>query len=33
MGAEHVHIHAGDQGMLRIVNSSKEKDGGVEEEK
>ncbi len=30
---EHVHIHAGDQGMLRIVNSSKETDGGVEEEK
>jgi hypothetical protein len=30
---EHVHIHAGDQGMLKIVNSSKETDGGVEEEK
>jgi hypothetical protein len=30
---EHVHIHAGDQGMLKIVNSSKDTDGGVEEEK
>jgi len=30
---EHVHLHAGAQGVLGIVNSSKEKDGGVEEEK
>jgi hypothetical protein len=29
---EHVHIHAGAQAMLGIVNSSKEKNGGAEEE-
>ena len=30
---EHVHLHAGAQGVLGIVNSSKQKDAGVEEEK
>jgi hypothetical protein len=25
---EHVHLHAGAQGVLGIVNSSKEKNGG-----
>jgi hypothetical protein len=29
---EHVHIHAGAHAVLGIVNSSKEKDGGVEKE-
>ena len=30
---EHVHLHAGAQGVLGIVNSSKLNDGGVEAEK
>jgi hypothetical protein len=30
---EHVHLHAGAQGVLGIVNSSKQKNGGVEAEK
>jgi hypothetical protein len=28
-----VHLHAGAQGVLGIVNSSKQKNGGVEAEK
>ena len=30
---EHVHLHAGAEGVLGIVNSPQEKDGGVKEEK
>jgi len=30
---EHVHLHAGAQGVLGIVNSSKQKNGGAEAEK